>query len=159
MLGHECPAAVSPRRGVALTDLQSSILLSINFSHSLSLSLLFLPPTDRHSLVCPSSSSPLPPPPALCTRLERFVWFPACTTGTTHLRRVWADAGRGHDAYVQRLPCSEAFSAQITQSEKDGFEKSRIGREPEDGVAQGYLRSAQQVARHCQRRCATVIFW
>jgi len=34
MLGHECPGAVSPARGVVLTNLQSSICLSINFSLS-----------------------------------------------------------------------------------------------------------------------------
>ena len=38
-------------------------------------------------------------------------------------------------------------------SPKDGFEKNRIGRESDDGAAQGYLRSTQQVARGCQRRC------
>ena len=44
MLGHERPEAVSPARGNVLTDLQSSILLSINFSLSLSLSLSPPPP-------------------------------------------------------------------------------------------------------------------
>ena len=65
----------------------------------------------------------------------------AFATGTWHLRRVWANAGRGHaDAHVQRLPCSEVLQR---RSPKDGFEKSRIGRESEDGAAQGYLRGAQ----------------
>ena len=50
---------------------------------------------------------------------------------------MWADAGRGHaDAHVQRLPCSEVLQR---RSPKDGFEKSRIGRESVDGAAQGYL--------------------
>jgi len=67
------------------------------------------------------------------------------------VRRVLADAGRGHaDAHVQRLPCREVLQR---RSPKDGFEKSRIGRESDDGTAQGYLRSAPQVARGCQRRC------
>jgi hypothetical protein len=58
---------------------------------------------------------------------------------------------RGHaDAHVQRLPCSEVLQS---RSPKDGFEKSRIGRESDDRAAQGYLRSAPQVARGCQRLC------
>ena len=48
------------------------------------------------------------------------------------MRRVWADAGRGHaDAHVQRLPCSEVLQR---RSQKDGFEKSYIGRESVDGA-------------------------
>jgi tetratricopeptide (TPR) repeat protein len=63
----------------------------------------------------------------------------ALATGTLHLRRVLADAGRGHaDAHVQRLPCSEVL---LRRSPKDGFEKTRIGREPDDRAAQGHLRS------------------
>jgi hypothetical protein len=59
-------------------------------------------------------------------------------------RRVWADAGRGHaDAHVQRLPCSEVLQR---RSPKDGFDKSRIGRESDDRAAQGHLWSAPQVA-------------
>jgi hypothetical protein len=55
---------------------------------------------------------------------------------------LWANAGRGHaDAHVQRLPGSEVLQR---RSPKDGFEKSRIGRESDNGAAQGYLRSAQQ---------------
>jgi hypothetical protein len=46
MLGHECPAAVSPTRGVVLTDLQSSLivnkLLSLSLSPSLPPSFLLL---------------------------------------------------------------------------------------------------------------------
>ena len=46
------------------------------------------------------------------------------------MRRVWADAGRGHaDAHVQRLPCGEVLQR---RSPKDGLEKSRIGRESDD---------------------------
>jgi len=60
----------------------------------------------------------------------------ACNEDVT-LARMWADAGRGHaDAHVQRLPCSEVLQR---RSPKDGFEKSRIGRESVDGAAQGYL--------------------
>ena len=67
------------------------------------------------------------------------------------VRRVLADAGRGHaDAHVQRLPCREVLQR---RSPKDGFEESRSGRESVDGATQGYLRSALQVARGCQRRC------
>ena len=44
----------------------------------------------------------------------------------------------GADAHVQRLPCSEVLQR---RSPKDGFEKSRIGRESDDGAAQGYVRS------------------
>jgi hypothetical protein len=74
----------------------------------------------------------------------------ARATGTRHLRRVWADAGRGHaNAHVQQLPCSEVLQR---RSPKDGFDKSRIGWESIDGATQGYLRSAQQVARGCKRR-------
>jgi hypothetical protein len=41
------------------------------------------------------------------------------------LRRVWADAGRGHaDAHVQRLPCSEVLQR---RSPKDGFEEAALG--------------------------------
>ena len=59
--------------------------------------------------------------------------------------------GRGQAyANVQRLPCSEVLQC---RSPRDGFEKSRIGRESDYGAAQGYLRSAQQVARGRQRRC------
>jgi len=73
----------------------------------------------------------------------------ACTSGTFDLRRVWANAGRGHaDAHVQRLPCSEGLQR---RSPKDGFEKSRIGREPVDGAAQGYIRSAQQSGARLSR--------
>jgi hypothetical protein len=40
------------------------------------------------------------------------------------LRRVWADAGRGHaDAHVQ-LPCSKVLQR---RSPKDGFEKAAVG--------------------------------
>jgi hypothetical protein len=39
------------------------------------------------------------------------------------------------------------------RSPKDGFEKSRIGLEFDNGSAQGYLQSAQQVEQGCQRRC------
>ena len=54
----------------------------------------------------------------------------ACATGTTLLRRVWADAGRGHaDAHVQQLPCSEVLQRRLP---KDGFEKSRFGLESDD---------------------------
>ena len=67
-----------------------------------------------------------------------------------HILLVWADAGRAHaDAHVQRLPCSEVLQR---RSPKDGFEKSRIGRESDDGAAQGYLRSAPQVAICGQRQ-------
>jgi hypothetical protein len=49
----------------------------------------------------------------------------ACTTGTVQLRRVWANAGRGHaHAHVQRLPCSEVL--QRRSLTEDGFEKGRI---------------------------------
>ena len=69
----------------------------------------------------------------------------AACAGTTHLRRVWAYEGRElADAYVRRLPCSEVLQR---RSPEDGFEKSRIRRKPENGAAQGYLQSAQQVAR------------
>ena len=48
--------------------------------------------------------------------------------------------GGGHaDAHVQRLLSSEVLQC---RSPKDGFEKSRIGRESDDRAAQGYLPSA-----------------
>jgi hypothetical protein len=63
----------------------------------------------------------------------------------------WANAGRGHShAHVHRLPCREVLQR---RSPKDGFEKCRIGRESDDRPTKGYLRSAEQVARGCQRRC------
>ena len=62
-------------------------------------------------------------------------------------QRRWAT---GHaDAHVQRLLCSEVLQR---RSPKDGFEKNCIGQESDDGAAQGYLRSAPQVARCGQRR-------
>ena len=79
----------------------------------------------------------------------------ACAKGTCHLCRVWADAGRGHaDAHVQRLPCSEVLQR---RSPKDGFEKIFKGRESAHRAAQGYLRSTEQVARGCQRRCGALL--
>ena len=49
---------------------------------------------------------------------------------------------RGED--MPMLSCSSCRSEVLQhRPPKDGFEKSRIGRESEDGAAQGYLRGAQ----------------
>ena len=51
--------------------------------------------------------------------------------GDVTLAPVWADAGRRlADAHVQRLPCSEVLQR---RPPKDGFDKSRTGRESDDG--------------------------
>ena len=59
-LRHESPEAVSPERGVALTDLQSSIWLSINFSLSLSLPPFLHTFSPCSARICGSSCAPTP---------------------------------------------------------------------------------------------------
>jgi len=55
MLGHECPEAVSPERGVVLTDLQSSLmvnkLLSLSLARARALSLSLSHLTGRRLTV------------------------------------------------------------------------------------------------------------
>jgi len=58
---------------------------------------------------------------------------------------------RGED--TPTLTCSGCRVSRFCTAPKDGFEKGRIRRVSEGGAAQGRLRSPQQVARGCQRRC------
>jgi tetratricopeptide (TPR) repeat protein len=64
------------------------------------------------------------------------------------------DQRRRHGRPQERPRPKERFCSEVLQcrSPKDGFEKSRIGRESDDRAAQGYLRSAEEVARCGQRR-------
>ena len=104
-------------------------------------------PTQRSTWVSPSPWTSGQVARALPLALTKLLDPPVTRR---RRRRVWADAGRGYaDTHVQRLPCGEVLQP---RSPKDGFEKGRIGRESDNGTAQGYLLSAPQVARCGQRR-------
>ena len=79
--------------------------------------------------------------------------FPRAIRGSSgHPRRHACDA---HVSYVQWLPCREVLQRRST---KDGFEKSRIGRESEDGGGTRISeeRSAPQISLSDQRLLKTV---
>ena len=59
--------------------------------------------------------------------------FHGVCNGNETLALGWANTGQEHACdHVQRLPCSEVLQS---RSPKDGFEKSRTGRESDDGAA------------------------
>ena len=63
-------------------------------------------------------------------------------------RDTCAGCGQTRGEDTPMLTCSGCRVARVcSENHQHGFEKSRIGRESDDGAAQGYLRSAQQVAR------------
>ena len=81
--------------------------------------------------------------PTKCTGADQAPGPHSHSSESRHLRRVWADEGRGGaDAHVHWLMCSEVLQR---RSPKDGFVKGSIGRESEDRAAQGHLWSATSV--------------
>jgi len=85
MLGHECPATVSPWRGVVRTDLQSSIWLSINVSLSLSLPLSLFRPLENEKKFL--FAAPLAEPHMWARVFHKHPDSPWCQNGRLRPRR------------------------------------------------------------------------